>query len=48
MVGAADGTRTAARAKLVVYKFIEVVGDRVVPKYSSEKPKSGTFEIVQR
>ncbi len=45
---AADGTRTAARAKLVVYKFIEVVGDRVVPKYSSEKPKSGTFEIVQR
>jgi len=46
---AADGPRTATASggKLRLYKFIEIVGDRAIPKYSTEKPASGTFEIVR-
>jgi soluble lytic murein transglycosylase-like protein len=48
-VGSVAGRAPApAPTKLVVYKTIEVVGGRVVPRYSSEQPKAGTYEIVQR
>ena len=49
-VGSAAGTPTVAPAsggKLILYKTIEVVGDRVVPRYSTEVPKEGTFEVVR-
>jgi soluble lytic murein transglycosylase-like protein len=39
---------SSSTSKLVIYKTIEIVGDRVVPKYSTEKPASGSFEIVRR
>ena len=45
---AAEGTRSASRGKLVIYKTIEIVDERVVPRYSSEKPAAGTFEIVRQ
>lgn len=48
-VGAADGNtvRTASSLKkLVVYKAFEIVDGRAVPRYSSHKPATGTFEIV--
>ena len=52
---AADGTRTGSGAskgipagKLVIYKTIEVVEGRAIPRYSSEKPAVGTFEVVKR
>jgi soluble lytic murein transglycosylase-like protein len=47
---AAEGTRTAAppREGLIIYKTIEIVGDRAIPRYSSRKPEAGTFEIVIR
>jgi Transglycosylase SLT domain/Domain of unknown function (DUF4124) len=47
---AADGPRTAKASGgvLRLYKFIEIVGDRAIPKYSTEKPASGTFEIVRQ
>jgi soluble lytic murein transglycosylase-like protein len=54
---AADGTRTGTGAgtgkgvtpgKLVIYKTIEVVDGRAIPRYSSEQPPAGTYEIVKR
>ncbi len=57
---AASGTRTAARpagtapgpassrTKLLIYKTVEVLDGRVVPRYSSEKPASGSYETLHR
>jgi len=36
----------AAPSKPVVYKTFELIDGRVVPRYSTRKPASGTFEIV--
>jgi hypothetical protein len=49
---AADGTRAGRGAapppgKMVIYKTIEVVDGRVIPRYSSEQPVAGTYEIVR-
>lgn len=41
----ASAVRNPARA--VIYKTIEIVGDRAIPRYSSERPASGTFEIIR-
>ena len=45
---AADGTHVSIRPKAVVYKTIEIRDGRVVPRYSTQKPPAGTFEIVRR
>ena len=51
---AADGTRSGRTAssvpsaKLVIYKSLEIVDDRVIPRYGTEPPKAGTYEIVKR
>lgn len=48
---AADGTRRSAAATgatVVIYKSLEIVDGRAIPRYSSEQPPSGTFEIVRR
>ena len=51
-VGSVDG-RTAAGpstgrpAKRIVYKTYEIVDGRAVPRYSTQKPDAGTFEIIQ-
>jgi soluble lytic murein transglycosylase-like protein len=42
------GEETTATRKLRIYKTIEIVDGRVVPRYSSEKPSSGSFEIISR
>jgi len=48
-VGAAAGEGPAApRKKLIIYKTIEVLDGRAVPRYSSERPTSGSFQIVSR
>ena len=47
-VGSAAGESPATTRKLRIYKTIEIVDDRVVPRYSSEKPSSGSFEIITR
>jgi hypothetical protein len=48
-VGAADRrTPDAVRAsRRVVYKTIEIVDGRIVPRYSTQKPATGTYEILQ-
>jgi soluble lytic murein transglycosylase-like protein len=51
---AADGTRgggtgsSGPLGKLVIYKSLEIVDDRVIPRYGTEPPKAGTYEIVKR
>jgi soluble lytic murein transglycosylase-like protein len=47
-VGAAAGESPASRKKLIIYKTIEILDGRAVPRYSSEKPSSGSFQIVSR
>ena len=43
--GADTGT---ARAKVVIYKSIEIIDGRAIPRYSTQRPAAGTFEIVRR
>jgi len=47
-VGSKAGDNAYAARKLRIYKTIEIVDGRVIPRYSSEKPTSGTFEIIAR
>jgi soluble lytic murein transglycosylase-like protein len=47
-VGAAAGDPGPNRSKLMIYKTIELLNGRAVPRYSSERPASGTFQIVSR
>jgi soluble lytic murein transglycosylase-like protein len=34
--------------KRILYKTFDIVGDRMIPKYSSERPASGDFEIIEQ
>ena len=36
-----------AGGKLVVYKWLEVVNGRAIPKYSTAPPQSGSYEVVR-
>jgi soluble lytic murein transglycosylase-like protein len=47
-VGSRSGARSAAVRKLLVYKTIEIVDGQAIPRYSTERPASGSFEIIQR
>jgi soluble lytic murein transglycosylase-like protein len=49
-VGAAAGEPAvpAPRQGFVIYKTIEIVNGRVVPRYSSERPAFGSYQIVSR
>jgi soluble lytic murein transglycosylase-like protein len=44
-VGAVDA-RQASLTRNVVYKSFEIVDGRAIPRYSTQKPATGTFEIV--
>lgn len=48
-VGAANGkTPDAVRfSKRIVYKTIEIVDGRIIPRYSTQKPATGSYEILQ-
>ena len=43
--GADDGS---SRTKVVIYKSIEIIEGRAIPRYSTQRPAAGTFEIVRR
>jgi soluble lytic murein transglycosylase-like protein len=47
-VGSKAGEAPYTTRKLRIYKTIEIVDGRVIPRYSSEKPESGSFEIITR
>lgn len=44
----APAAETAGGAQLVIYKSIEIVAGRVVPRYSTEPPSVGSYEVVSR
>jgi soluble lytic murein transglycosylase-like protein len=37
-----------SRSKVVIYKSIEIIDGRAIPRYSTQRPAAGTFEIVRR
>jgi hypothetical protein len=39
-------TLQAQEKRAAIYRYIEVVGDRAVPKFSTDPPRSGTYEIL--
>lgn len=36
-----------AGGRLVVYKWLEIIDGRAIPKYSTEVPRSGSYEVVR-
>ena len=42
------GEAPVSRRKLVIYKTLEILDGRAVPRYSSEKPSSSSYDIVSR
>lgn len=47
-VGSKAGDSPYPTRKLRIYKTIEIVDGRVIPRYSSERPSSGSFEVIAR
>ena len=48
-IGLKAGTTTSPAApKFAIYKTIEVVDGRAIPRYSNQRPASGSFDIVRR
>ena len=43
-----DATEVATAGKRVVYKTIEIVDGQPVPRYSSERPASGAYQVIER
>ncbi len=50
-VGSASGrlgTADTQGPKLVLYKTLEIADGRAIPRYSTQRPASGTYEIIRR
>ena len=47
-VGLKAGAEDGSRSKVVIYKSIEIIDGRAIPRYSTQRPAAGTFEIVRR
>ena len=48
-VGAAADVRPSpGRSKRVIYKVVDIIDGRPVVRYTTERPGSGTFEVVER
>ena len=45
-VGSKATLQPPTEKRTVIYRWIEVIGDRAVPKLSQDPPRSGTYEIV--
>jgi len=46
-VGAAAG-ESSDRLKLIIYKTIEILDGRAVPRYSTERPRTASYQVVSR
>jgi soluble lytic murein transglycosylase-like protein len=42
----AAGETPAAKKRTVIYKWYEIIGDRLVPKYAQDPPRTGPYEIA--
>ena len=47
-VGLKAGADDGSRNKVTIYKSIEIIDGRAIPRYSTQRPAAGTFEIVRR
>ena len=47
-VGLKAGADDGSRNKVIIYKSIEIIDGRAIPRYSTQRPAAGTFEIVRR
>jgi len=45
-VGRITDVQTASMKQRIIYKTFEIVDGRAIPRYSSRKPVTGTYEIV--
>lgn len=45
-VGSKATLQAQSEKRSVIYRSIEVVGDRAVPKISTDPPRSGTYEVL--
>jgi soluble lytic murein transglycosylase-like protein len=45
---AAEAPRGPARGKQVIYKTIDIIDGRPVMRYTTERPTSGAYEVVER
>ena len=45
-VGSKAGATTAAKKRTAIYKWYEIIGDRLVPKYAQDPPRTGPYEIA--
>jgi soluble lytic murein transglycosylase-like protein len=45
---AAGEAPAATPRKLKIYKTLEIIDGRAVPRYSSEQPASGSYEVISR
>ena len=47
-VGLKAGADAGSQAKVTIYKSIEIIDGRAIPRYSTQRPAAGTFEIIRR
>ena len=47
-VGLKAANDGGAQAKFRIYKTVEIIDGRAVPRYSTQRPAAGTFEIIRR
>ena len=47
-VGSVAGEAPVSLRKILIYKTLEILDGGAVPRYSSEKPTAGSFEIISR
>jgi soluble lytic murein transglycosylase-like protein len=45
-VGRITDVQNASLRQRIIYKTFEIVDDRIIPRYSSRKPLTGSYEIV--
>lgn len=45
-VGSKAGAGEPAKRRTMIYRYFEIVGDRVIPKLSQDPPRSGPYEIL--
>jgi len=45
-VGSKASLQDRTQQRTVIYRWIEIIGDRAVPKFTQDPPRSGSYEIV--
>lgn len=45
-VGSKAGAGTTAPKRTVLYKWFEIIGDRIVPKFTQDPPRRGPYEVL--